>query len=81
MALRPQQLDQLADVFRNRDPESTSAILAVLEMQTRQNIAEALAASGQLMVFTPQDLGLVGSLTERDAITRRNEIGAAAAKS
>jgi hypothetical protein len=79
LALRPQQLDQLADVFRNRDPASTQAILTMLEMQTRQNIAEALASSGQLMVFTPQDLGLVGSLTERDAISRRNEAGAAVA--
>lgn len=76
LSLRPQQLDQLADVFRNRDPASTAAILTMLEMQTRQNIAEALASSGQLMVFTPQDLGLVGSLTERDAIHRRNEAGA-----
>ena len=76
LSLRPQQLDQLADVFRNRDPASTQAILTMLDMQTRQNIAEALASSGQLMVFTPQDLGLVGSLTERDAIHRRNEAGA-----
>jgi hypothetical protein len=81
LSLRPQQLDQLADVFRNRDPASTAAILTMLEMQTRQNIAEALASSGQLMVFTPQDLGLVGSLTERDAIHRRNEAGAGIAAS
>ncbi len=79
LSLRPQQLDQLADVFRNRDPASTQAILTMLDMQTRQNIAEALASSGQLMVFTPQDLGLVGSLTERDAIHRRNEAGAGVA--
>ena len=44
LALRPQQLDQLADVFRNRDGADVDALLAILEMQTRQNIAEALAA-------------------------------------
>lgn len=70
LALRPQQLDQLADVFKNRDPASTTAVLALLEMQTRQNIAEALAASGQLLVLTPQELGLVGAAAQRDALMR-----------
>ncbi len=61
LSLRPQQLDQLADVFAGRDPASTAAILAMLDMQTRQNIAEALASSGQMIVVTPQDLGLVSA--------------------
>ena len=61
LSLRPQQLDQLADVFAGRDPASTAAMLSMLEMQTRQNIAEALASSGQLIVVTPQDLGLVSA--------------------
>lgn len=68
MALKPQQLDQLADVFRNRDPAATAAILAMLDMQTRQNIAEALAASGQLIVLTPQELGLAGSAAVQHAL-------------
>lgn len=71
LALRPQQLDQLADVFRGRDPAATSALMALLEMQTRQNIAEALAASGQLLVLTPQELGLIGAAAQRDALARR----------
>lgn len=54
LALRPQQLDQLADVFVSRDSASTTALLAILELQTRQNIAEALASSGQLVVLTAQ---------------------------
>jgi regulator of protease activity HflC (stomatin/prohibitin superfamily) len=71
LALRPQQLDQLADVFRGRDPAATSALMALLEMQTRQNIAEALAASGQLLVLTPQELGLISAAAQRDALARR----------
>ncbi len=71
LALRPQQIDQLADVFAGRDPGSTAAILTMLEMQTRQNIAEALAGSGQLMVVTPQELGLISAAAQREAATRR----------
>ena len=77
LALRPQQLDQIADVFHQRDPESSAALLSLLEMQTRQNIAEALAASGQLVVVTPQELGLVGLSAQREAFLKR---GAAAAE-
>ncbi|MBS0384877.1 MAG: hypothetical protein JSS00_05965 [Proteobacteria bacterium] len=70
LALRPQQLDQIGDVFNKRDPASTAALLALLEMQTRQNIAEALASSGQLIVVTPQELGLVGDVAQREALLR-----------
>jgi hypothetical protein len=70
LTLRPQQIDQLADVFKNRDPAATAAILALLDMQTRQNIAEALASSGQLVVITPQELGLVGAAAMRDSAAR-----------
>jgi len=71
LTLRPQQIDQLADVFKNRDPAALSALMALLDMQTRQNIAEALAASGQLLVLTPQELGLIGAAAQRDALARR----------
>ena len=57
-------------MFKNRDAASTSAVLALLDMQTRQNIAEALAASGQLLVLTPQELGLLGAVAQRDALMR-----------
>ncbi|MEZ6024503.1 MAG: hypothetical protein R3C16_14045 [Hyphomonadaceae bacterium] len=70
LTLRPQQIDQLADVFKNRDPAAIAAILQLLDMQTRQNIAEALAASGQLLVLTPQELGLLGASAARDAMVR-----------
>ena len=76
LALRPQQIDQLADVFVNRDPASTAAILSLLDMQTRQNIAEALASSGQLVVVTPQELGLISAAAQREAAVRRAGAGA-----
>jgi hypothetical protein len=81
LSLRPQQIDQLADVFKGRDPAATAAILALLDMQTRQNIAEALAASGQLIVVTPQDLGLIGATAQRDAILSRSSRSEGAAPS
>ena len=68
LSLRPQQLDMLADVFKGREAASTQAILSMLEMQTRQNIAEALAGSGQLVVITAQELGLAGATAQRDAM-------------
>jgi len=71
LSLRPQQIDQLSDVFKGRDPGATAAILSMLEMQTRQNIAEALAGSGQLIVVTPQELGLIGAAAQRDALLNR----------
>jgi hypothetical protein len=70
LSLRPQQIDQLADVFRNQTPESGAAILAMLDMQTRQNIAEALASSGQLIVVTPQELGLAGATVQGQILSR-----------
>jgi len=79
LALRPQQLDQLADVFKNRDPVAAQAILTLLEMQTRQNIAEALASSGQLVVVTSQELGLTGASAQREALLRAAAPGTPAA--
>jgi hypothetical protein len=75
LSLRPQQIDQLADVFTGRDPAGSAAILALLEMQTRQNIAEALAASGQLIVMTPHELGLAGAVAMREGATRARVVG------
>jgi len=70
LSLTPQQLDKLADQFRTQTPQSTGALLAILEMQTRQNIAEALAASGQLIVVTPQELGLAGATVQGQMLSR-----------
>lgn len=77
LALTPQHLDRLADTFKDRDPASTRALLAMMEMQTRQNIAESLAASGQLVVLTPQELGLFGAGVQRDALLRGAETAVA----
>jgi hypothetical protein len=77
LALRPQQLDQIADVFKGRDAAGTAAILSMLEMQTRQNIAEALAAAGQLVVVTPNEIGLVGIGAQRDGARARAGLGEA----
>lgn len=71
LSLRPQQIDQLADAFRDREPAALAALMQLLDMQTRQNIAEALAQSGQLLVLTPQELGLIGAAAQRDALARR----------
>jgi hypothetical protein len=68
LALRPQQLDLLADVFKGREPASTAALLTILEMQTRQNIAEALAGSGQLIVVTAEELGITGAAAKREVL-------------
>ncbi|MDZ4775542.1 MAG: hypothetical protein SGJ23_02020 [Alphaproteobacteria bacterium] len=70
LSLRPQQIDLLADAFKGREAGSTAAILAMLEMQTRQNIAEALASSGQVVVVTSQEIGLTGASVQRDAATQ-----------
>jgi hypothetical protein len=78
LSLRPQQIDQLADVFNGRDAASTAAIMALLDMQTRQNIAEALAASGQLIVMTPQELGLASAVVARETAVRTRPLGDAA---
>src|SRR5690606_41487492 len=59
-------------LFRS-DPAALSALMTLLDMQTRQNIAEALAASGQLLVLTPQELGLIGATAQRDALARSEE--------
>ena len=60
-------LDKLLDQFRDRSPEQISALLSLMEMQTRQNIVSMLAKSGGLVVFSAKELGLDGNaaLTER----------------
>lgn len=66
--IRPQDLDALGDVFLGRPVCATDAVLAILELQTRQNIAEALAASGHLVVVTGQELGLTGASAQLEAM-------------
>lgn len=80
LSLSPQQVDRLADQFATKSPQATSAFLALMEMQTRQNIAEALASSGQLIVVTPQELGLAGATVQGQILSRvaQAEAGSAA---
>jgi hypothetical protein len=60
------QLKRIMDLFA--DPaQKQKALLAILEMQTRLDIAEALSKSNQLVVVTAQELGLLGSATFLDA--------------
>ncbi|MEQ1617815.1 MAG: hypothetical protein ABL883_05675 [Terricaulis sp.] len=73
LSLTPQQMDKLADQFRTQTPQSMAALLAILEMQTRQNIAEALAGTGQLIVVTPQELGLAGATVQGQILSRHSE--------
>jgi hypothetical protein len=63
LSIDPLDMDAIADQFseQRRSPASTAAFLALVELQVRQNIAEALAGSGQLIVLTPQELGLTGA--------------------
>lgn len=75
LGFTPQQLDKLADQFRSQTPQSTAALLAMMEMQTRQNIAEALASSGQLVALTAQELGLFGAAAQRDGLARSRPPG------
>lgn len=67
-SIRPQDLDALGDVFVDRQFCATDAVLSILELQTRQNIAEALAASGHLVVVTGQELGLTGASAQLEAM-------------
>jgi hypothetical protein len=79
LALKSTQLDTLADVFAGRPPEATAALLRLLEMQTRQNIAEALANSGQLVVVTTQEIGLANSEAQLAAAANVRAAASAAA--
>ncbi|MEM8921414.1 MAG: hypothetical protein AAGB25_08585, partial [Pseudomonadota bacterium] len=52
------QLDRIADVFKGRDPMAAKALMRMMELQTRQNVVEMLAASGTINQFTLEELGL-----------------------
>ncbi|MBI1339196.1 hypothetical protein GC169_03145 [bacterium] len=65
MMIQPQQLDKIADAFKDRDPSARELLLSLLEMQTRQNIVELLCKSGGLVAFTAEELGLSTRRIER----------------
>ncbi len=58
MWLHDQQLDRIADAFRDRDPVASAALMRMLELQTRQNIVQLVTQSGGMIGFTAQELGL-----------------------
>ena len=58
MWLHDQQLDRIADVFRDRDPVAVASLMRMLELQTRQNIVQLITQSGGLVGFTAKELGL-----------------------
>ncbi|MEL7480994.1 MAG: hypothetical protein AAGJ29_05500 [Pseudomonadota bacterium] len=58
MHFTEQDIDRVADVFKNRTPEQTEAILRLMELQTRQNIVEILALSRTTFPVTTKELGI-----------------------
>lgn len=61
-------LDAIMNLFTG--PERMRALLAILEMQTRRDIADALTRSGHLVVVTAQELGLAGTAVQLDAMKK-----------
>jgi hypothetical protein len=63
----------------NPDPEllkmANAAVLEVLEMHTRQQVAQSLVGSGQLFILSASDFGLFGNAVFREKIRAREENG------
>lgn len=54
------RLDRMRDLLSTTNETGLNALLQIMEMETRQNIAEALVGSGSLMILSTEDLGLTG---------------------
>jgi hypothetical protein len=65
LSIQPQQIDRLLDLLGSREPAAAQTLMALLEMQTRQNIVELLCKSGGLVAFTAEELGLSHRRIER----------------
>lgn len=65
MSYTAEDIDDLADMLAKTDPQSLDMIRYMMELQTRQNIVEALCKSGGLVAFTAQELGLSERVIER----------------
>ncbi len=63
------EYDVIMNLFPN-PADKKEVLLAILEMQTRRDIAEALARKGQLVVVTAQELGLAGAATQMEALRK-----------
>ncbi len=61
--MEPSEYDVIMNLFDN-PAQKMQALLAILEMQTRRDIAEALAKSQQLVVVTGQDFGFAGGAVQ-----------------
>lgn len=65
MSYTAEDLDDLTDMLAKTDPQSLEMVKFMMELQTRQNIVEALCKSGGLVAFTAQELGLSERIVER----------------
>ncbi|MEO1475539.1 MAG: hypothetical protein AAFS13_04080 [Pseudomonadota bacterium] len=72
------QLDKIGDVFNDRPPEATAALLRLIELQTQQNIVEILSQSGGLVVMTAKELGLDADILKRSQSAEREGKGVTA---
>jgi regulator of protease activity HflC (stomatin/prohibitin superfamily) len=68
-----EHFDTIGDLFQHRVEDRTHGLLAILEMQTRRDIAESLANSGKLIILTSDELGLTGGGVQLDAILKAIE--------
>lgn len=65
MSYTAEDIDDLTDMLAKTDPQSLEMVKFMMELQTRQNIVEALCKSGGLVAFTAQELGLSERVVER----------------
>lgn len=70
------EYDVIMNLF-SKDEDRKEVLLAILEMQTRRDIAEALARKGQLVVVTAQELGLATKPAQLEAIRKAAATSAA----
>jgi hypothetical protein len=61
LLIPPKYLDDMRDMFARGDSDSlgaNEALLRVLEMHTRENIARCVSKAGQMIVISSDDLGM-----------------------
>ena len=58
MWINDQQLDRVADVFKDRDPAAATALMRMLELQTRQNIVQLITQAGGQVSMNAKELGI-----------------------
>jgi hypothetical protein len=72
--LETQSYDRINNAFKELAPQDrASCLLAILDMQNKHNVADALGNSGQLIIVTSGELGLTGGGVQLDAIMKAVE--------